>query len=80
MMKDKVREFIRFLKEHNVYTSYKNYAFLRVDNNICNHLNKIDPESYILSSFCWCETIEGHYFWRALHKEWLNCCRRKHGT
>lgn len=77
MMKDKVRKFIRFLKEHDVYNSYKNYAFSCVDNaNICNRLNEISPGSYILASFCWCETVEGHDFWHDLHKEWLNYYRR----
>ena len=81
MMKDEVRKFIRFLKEHDVYNSYKSYAFSWVDKvNICNSLNEIDPGTYISSSFCWCETVEGHNFWQGIHKKWLNCCRRKHDT
>lgn len=56
--------FVSFLRENNVYDSYKENAFDISDRNM--------PYSAILGAFIFVGTKEGHIFWVEISNKWSN--------
>ena len=64
------KEFVKFLKDNNVYDKFiynlKNYISLD------DYCYKIYITNYILDSFTWNNTKEGHNFWYDIYNKWVN--------
>lgn len=74
----KLRQFIRFLKDNDVFKQYmfttKNAKGQWFENRkFSDRYFEIFQECFediIDMSFCWAATKEGHEFWLNLHKKW----------
>ena len=61
-----------FLQKNNIDFN----RFLLLNKNFHNGYyyllfeNINDPRDFIIHSFTWCRTQQGHEFWRKLHDEW----------
>lgn len=80
-------EFIRWLKEENVYTEFKN-NFLAVPTNkhgdvlltsgiirkatFAEFIEEMSPHEYIGNAFLWNKTPEGFIFWSRVNSRWNN--------
>lgn len=80
-------EFIRWLKEENVYAEFKN-NFLAVPTNkhgdvlltpgivrkttFAEFIEKTSPHEYINKAFLWNRTPEGFIFWSRVNIRWHN--------
>ena len=65
----------RFLKEQNLYSCYMNNVRLNTELNdlkksVYNRIIEMDPECYIISAFCWSDTVQGKKFWSNIDSEW----------
>ena len=64
-----VKKLNRFLKDNGVYTSYWKNCKIPLSDRMWSF-----PRGYITCAFCWCETVEGHYFWDDINTEWCKFC------
>ena len=65
----------RFLKEHNLYSCYMNNVRLNselhnMNKSTYDRINDMAPDCYIISSFCWGDTVQGNKFWSQIDYEW----------
>ena len=72
-MNDKrIKQFYRFLKEHNIYKSYR--INFDKDFSCCNSLReflRVSPDDeMIFEAFCWQRTTEGTNFWADICDKW----------
>jgi hypothetical protein len=78
--KKDLRNFIRFLKENKIYSTYCknlksnnspfapfNYAY---KHNVKIFFSDGDPFNWLTDCFCWAEQKEGHEFWENFHVKW----------
>jgi hypothetical protein len=88
-------EFIRWLKEENVYTEFKN-NFLAVPTNkhgdvlltsgiirkatFAEFIEEMSPHEYIGNAFLWNKTPEGFIFWSRVNSRWNNRIYLKKST
>lgn len=73
-MENKINEtkkiFFRFLKSNRVFYKYFRYFKKRKDNDFDVFLKNRNSHGLFVAAFVWCETDEGHNFWRELDNEW----------
>ena len=78
--KEMLAEFVRFLKERGVFTTYiryvnKTYGYYRFFEEYVNAANanaKVIGRGLIICAFSWHNTKEGYYYWSKLNKGWIN--------
>ena len=73
------QQFVKFLKDNNVYEQYMHDFNKREDyrNYECPKnqiLSKVEPLCFIDSAFSWCGTKEGHMFWLRMSYNWKQYC------
>lgn len=72
---DNMREkFEKFLEDNGVKEAWKRNNTIPGDYGIFS----VDPSRWLLLSFGWYETPEGHEFWYTLHKRWFDICDREY--
>ena len=75
-LKDK-QQFIRFLKDNNVYGNYM-HAFENRElyrkriSTLKTFFIYYTPEQYLLCAFDWGNTKEGWQYWRNLYDKWMH--------
>ena len=77
---DKIKRFIRFLKEKNVFYAFrrnydKNFACVPICGGTATcreYLNCVHHCDFIGYAFNWQSTDEGHDFWNNLDRKWRN--------
>ena len=70
----RIKQFYRFLKEHNIYKAYRInfdtefsfYPSLKI------FLIQIPCDDVIFEAFCWQNTTEGSFFWSDMNVKWEN--------
>ena len=70
----RIKQFYRFLKEHNIYKAYRiafdtefsGYPSLKI------FLTQTPWDDVIFEAFNWKNTIEGSFFWRDMDGKWIN--------
>ena len=75
--------FTCFLKKEKCYTKYLKYIITSQSRRTrlsWNHpadiveffqMYKNDPKRWILSTFDWSTTLEGHDYWDVIHEKWM---------
>lgn len=72
MSNKRIKQFYRFLKEHNIYKAYrinfdKDYSGY---NSLSTFLRVSPDDEVIFEAFCWQGTTEGGDFWADICGEW----------
>lgn len=70
----RIKQFYRFLKEHNIYKAYRiafdtefsGFPSLKI------FLIQIPWDDVIFEAFCWQNTTEGSFFWSDMNVKWEN--------
>ena len=70
----RIKQFYRFLKEHNIYKAYR----IAFDTEFSGYLSlkifliKIPFDDVIFEAFNWQGTTEGGFFWNDIDEKWKN--------
>lgn len=70
-----INNFVRFLKENNVYDEYMENSDLNTNfiGDFIRYFTVNHPKLYIMNAFGWMGTKQGADFWEKLHSKWLKC-------
>ena len=71
------QQFIRFLKDNNVYGNYmcafeNRELYKKRRSSLKTFFPTYKPEQYLLCAFDWDYTNEGMRYWYNLHKKWMH--------
>ena len=67
-----MKNLFEFLRKHRAITKFKN-NFKKLSYSLYSlkkYCDLVLPEGYIIGSFCWDKTDEGHDFWENLDNKW----------
>ena len=72
------QQFIRFLKQNNVYGNYmhafenREEIYRKRISNLKTFFTNYTPEQYLLCAFTWGNTKEGLQYWCYLNTKWMH--------
>lgn len=66
---NKLRLAFKLLKENGIYHKWKiNMLLLNNKSTLLRRLEQTKGNNFLLGSFCWSVTKEGHVYWEMWHK------------
>ena len=71
MNENKIKFFVRFLKERNAYDKYRHNLFLNKGCNYKTFLKMFMNGGLISNAFSWRDTKEGFDYWEKLYDEFV---------
>lgn len=72
-----IKTFIRFLKCHHCYSSFKNNIQASKGRHFAYLTAKYSPSLWLMVSFTWAYTKQGATYWKNIDKQWQIMCKIK---
>lgn len=72
-----INTFVRFLKDHNCYLSFKENLQASKGRHFADLTATYHPSLWLILSFSWKYTKQGVTYWNNINKQWENLCKQE---